>query len=69
MEFKLDGAKYIELQALLKATGLCGSGSEAKYAIIEGRVTVDSIVETRRGKKIIAGQIISFADKKITVIA
>ena len=37
-EFKLEGHEFIELNNLLKVTGLCESGGEAKTAIriIEG---------------------------------
>jgi ribosome-associated protein len=69
MEFKLEGEEFILLQALLKAGGLVGSGGEAKAAIAAGQVTVDGVAETRRGKKIRAGQVVSFAGKEIRVRA
>ena len=37
-EFNLEGREYIELNDLLKVTGLCNSGGMAKAAIAEGRV-------------------------------
>lgn len=69
MEFKLDGEDFITLQALLKAAGLTDNGGSAKNAIISGEVKVDGEVEIRRGKKIRAGQVVSFADQEITVTA
>jgi ribosome-associated protein len=67
MEFNLEGQEYIALQALIKAAGLCETGGAAKVAIVEGKVSVDGAVEVRRGKKIRAGQTISFEGKTIQV--
>jgi ribosome-associated protein len=67
MEFKLEGEEFILLQALLKASGLCDTGGEAKAAIVDGDVKVDGEVETRRGKKIRDGQIVTFGGKTIKV--
>ena len=69
MEFKLEGEEFILLQALLKAGGLSDSGGSAKVAITSGQVKVDGEVELRRGKKIRAGQIVTYADQQITVVA
>ena len=67
MEFKLEGEDFVLLQALLKATGLCDTGGDAKAAIAAGKVTVDGEVELRRGKKIRNGQIVTFETQKIKV--
>lgn len=64
---KLEGEEFILLQSLLKLAGLCDTGGEAKQAIVGGLVTVDGVVETRRGKKIKAGQIVTYAGQKIKV--
>lgn len=69
MEFKLEDEEFILLQALLKASGLCETGGDAKIAIGEGHVKVDNEVETRRGKKIRDGQTVSFGGKKIKVVS
>lgn len=69
ISIKLEGEEFILLQSLLKLAGVCDTGGEAKQAIIGGLVTVDGVVETRRGKKIKAGQIITFSNKKIKVEA
>lgn len=67
MDFKLNAVEFITLQALLKACGFCASGGAAKAAIADGEVRVDGVVETRRGKKIRAGQVVSFADREVNV--
>lgn len=69
MEFKLEGEEFILLQSLLKASGLCDTGGEAKSAIVDGNVTVDGEVETRRGKKIRNGQVVIYNGKTIKVIS
>ena len=54
IDFVLRG-EHITLDALLKATGLTGSGGEAKMHITEGRVRVNGELELRRGRKLRAG--------------
>ena len=66
-EFKLEGREYIELNDLLKVTGLFSSGGMAKTAISEGLVTVDGRPELRRRCKIRAGQVVGYKDRAITV--
>lgn len=66
-EFELKG-DYIELIKLLKVTGLCQTGGEAKGVVSEGMVRVDGEVETRKKKKIISGQVVEFEGQKIKVI-
>ena len=69
MEFQLEGEEFITLQALLKVTGLCDRGGDAKVVIITGQVKVDNVVEKQRGKKIRAGQVIQFDGKTVNVFA
>jgi ribosome-associated protein len=52
--FALRG-DHITLDALLKATGLASSGGAAKVLIAEGGVHVNGSTETRRGRKLRAG--------------
>ena len=67
MNFDLDGHEFIELNNLLKITGLCHSGGMAKMVIADGAVMVDYVVETRKRCKIRSGQTITFEETKITV--
>lgn len=66
-DFKLEGKEFIELDNLLKVTGLCDSGGSAKTAIAEGRVTVDGRVESRRRCKLRPGQVVEFEGHTIVV--
>jgi ribosome-associated protein len=67
-EFRLEGQEFILLQSLLQVRGVCNTGGEAKILIVEGDVTVDDEIETRRGKKIRAGQRVSCAGVSIEVV-
>lgn len=64
--FQLQG-EFIELNKLLKLTGLCASGGEAKLRAAEGEVRVDGVVELRRRCKIRKGQRVEFAGQVIEV--
>lgn len=57
----------IELCNLLKFGNLVDSGGEAKRVISEGQVRVNGMVETRKRKKIISGDIVEFGKEKIRV--
>jgi len=68
MEFELDDHEYIELCDLLKVTGLCGSGGEAKIRISGGEVRVDGEVETRKRCKIRVGHVVELAGAHIRIV-
>jgi ribosome-associated protein len=61
LDFALRG-DHITLDALLKASGLAGSGGAAKVLIIGGGVRVNGEPETRRGRKVRAGDEVSVGD-------
>ena len=56
-----------ELFKILKFEGLVASGAEAKQAISDGLVIVNGEVETRKRKKILAGDKIKFLDSQLTI--
>ncbi len=60
--------EYIQLDQLLKATGLCESGGAAHAAIAEGRVKVDRAVDTRKRAKLRPGQSVSFAGETVLLV-
>jgi ribosome-associated protein len=66
-EFRLEGKEYIELNDLLKVTGLFDSGGMAKTAITDGLVTVDGRPELRRRCKVRAGQTVGFEGRTLVV--
>jgi len=65
IEFKLEGREYIELNDLLKLTGLSESGGMAKVAIAEGLVMVDGQPELRRRCKLRTGQAVDYKGQTI----
>lgn len=64
MQDALIRSEPVELVKLLKFEGLVGSGGEAKIVITDGQVTVNGEVETRKRRKIVAGDVIEFAGEK-----
>jgi len=66
--FELNGHDYIELNDLLKVTGLCDSGGLAKLLIADGQVQVDGQVELRKRCKVRSGQLVEFAGREIRVV-
>ena len=60
---------HIQLDQLLKATGLCESGGAAHAAISEGRVKVDGEVELRKRAKLHPGQQVEFAGEVVVLAA
>lgn len=59
--FKIKGT-HIDLCDLLKITGQCESGGEAKHVIAEGMVKVDGNIELRKRAKIVPGQKVEYKD-------
>lgn len=57
----------IELCQFLKFGGLAASGGEAKQLIAEGRVLINGSVETRKRKKLAAGDRVTFDNQTIVV--
>jgi ribosome-associated protein len=52
-----DGS--IRLGQFLKLANLIDSGSDAKELMIKGLVTVNGEVETRRGRQLVPGDVVS----------
>lgn len=65
--FDLEGHEFIELNNLLKITGMCESGGAAKKLISEGLVKVDNKQELRKRCKIRPGQVVEFNHQQIKV--
>lgn len=52
MEEVKISTEYIKLDQFLKWTGVCDTGVDAKFFIIDGNVKVNGEVELRRGRKL-----------------
>lgn len=59
--------EYIKLGQALKAAGLVESGVEAKEVIQDGLVKVNGEVDTRRGKKLCEGDIVSYNGEEVQI--
>lgn len=68
IRFELD-RDHIELNQLLKLTGVCDSGGAGKHLVASGAVRVDGVVELRKTCKIRDGQRVETGDAAIDVVA
>ncbi len=66
--FELRG-DHITLEALIKAADLGGQRERARAAIAAGEVTVNGEVETRRGRKLRAGDGVTLAGESVRIAA
>ena len=62
-----DGEEFITLQNLLKVENIVATGGEAKYVIVDGLVQVNGECESRRGRKLRQGDVVTFENYEITV--
>ena len=65
----LPGDEFVELYKVLKVQGLVNGGGDAKHVITEGQVTVNGDVDTRKRKKCVVGDVISFNGQTIKIVA
>ena len=66
IDFELE-RDFIELNQLLKLTGLCDSGGAGKQLVATGAVRVDGEVELRKTCKIRSGQVVTIGQVEIHV--
>lgn len=62
-EFKIRG-EYIDLLQFIKATGNASTGGEAAYLVLEGLVKVNDEVESRKRRKLRAGDCVELQGKR-----
>jgi ribosome-associated protein len=67
IEFELEGYEFIELNKLLKITGLVGTGGEANTFIVDGEVLVNGAVETQKRKKLRDGDVVQFQGQEVKI--
>lgn len=57
----------IKLDQFLKMKGIVGTGGQAKLLIQAGEVSVNGSIETRRGRKLIQGDVVCIMGKTLAV--
>jgi ribosome-associated protein len=67
MEFSLK-SEFVELDNMLKALKLVGSGAEAKEQIQSGRVKVNGVIELRVRRKLRLKDAVEFGGKEIDIV-
>ena len=58
---------FIKLGQALKLAGFVDSGVEAKIVITNGEVKVNGETDTRRGKKLVSGDVVEYKGKTFKV--
>ena len=58
---------YIKLDSFMKWQNLVETGGQAKLLIQNGEVRVNGKIETRRGRKLVNGDKVTFKGKTLTV--
>ena len=59
--------EFIKLGQAMKQADLVSDGVEAKYVISDGLVKVNGEVDTRRGRKLYVGDMISYNGQDVQV--
>lgn len=59
--------EYIKLGQAIKLAGFVDSGVDAKFVIQDGCVKVNGETEYQRGKKLHAGDVVTFEENSFTV--
>ena len=59
--------EFIKLGQSMKLGGMVGSGVDAKMVIQDGQVKVNGETETRRGRKLYKGDVVSWDDLSIRI--
>ena len=54
--------EFITLGQVLKAAGIADSGTDAKAMLEEGGIRVNSAEDSRRGRKLYPGDVVTFPD-------
>jgi len=65
--FELKGHEFIALNNLIKFLALAETGGEANRSIENGEVKVNDMIETRKRKKLRAGDRVFYKDKLIII--
>ncbi len=58
---------YIKLDSFMKWQNLAETGGQAKLLIQSGEVRVNGKIETRRGRKLVKGDKVTFGGRTLTV--
>jgi ribosome-associated protein len=58
----------IRLGQLLKLSGLVGSGGEVRPMLLAGAVTVNGVVEVRRGRQLHPGDVVAVGETAIHLV-
>ncbi|HIK28900.1 MAG: RNA-binding S4 domain-containing protein [Oscillatoriaceae bacterium SKW80] len=58
---------FIKLDQFLKYVGIAQTGGQAKLIIQDGKVKVNGVIETRRGRKLVTGDRVTVGQQTFRV--
>lgn len=61
--------EFIKLGQALKLAGLVDTGVDAKFAVQDGLVKVNGVVDTQRGKKLYNDDIVEYEGQQFKVVS
>lgn len=59
---------FIKLGQALKAAHMVENGAEAKAVIQDGEVEVNGETDTRRGRKLVEGDMVTFRGQQVRIV-
>ena len=59
--------EFIKLESAMKLANIFSTGGTAKLVIQDGLVKVNGQIETQRGKKLVAGDLVEFDGQQIKI--
>lgn len=65
--YELQDYDFIPLNDLMKKLHLVGTGGEANIRIVNGEVLVNGEEETRKRRKLRAGDVVEFAGERVEI--
>lgn len=60
--------EFIKLGQAMKLAGVVESGVDAKIAVQDGLVKVNGEVDTRRGRKLVPGDVVDFQGSEFKIV-
>ena len=67
LEIKLR-EEFIKLGQALKAAHMVMNGAEAKEIVQEGLVKVNGEIDTRRGRKLVDGDVVEYDGQQVKIV-
>lgn len=61
-------SEFIKLDSFLKWSGITTTGSEGKFLINNGEISVNGDIELKRGRKLFKGDVVTYSNQEYKVV-